>query len=42
MALIEIQVIPSGGTRPEGQPYYFVERAIDVIKDSGLVHEVEP
>ena len=42
MALIEIQVIPSGGTKPEGQPYYFVERAIDVIKASGLEHEVEP
>lgn len=42
MALIEIQVIPRGGETPEGQPYYFVERAIDVIKASGLEHEVEP
>ncbi len=42
MALVEIQVIPSGGARPEGQPYYFVERAIDVLKASGLPYEVEP
>jgi uncharacterized protein (TIGR00106 family) len=42
MALIEIQVIPSGGSPPEDQPYYFVERAIEVIKASGLKYEVEP
>jgi hypothetical protein len=30
MALIEIQVIPSGSAPPD-QPYYFVERAIEVI-----------
>lgn len=42
MALVEIQVIPRGGTPPPGEPYYFVERAIDVIKASGLEYEVEP
>jgi uncharacterized protein (TIGR00106 family) len=42
MALIEIQVIASGGSPPEGQPYYFVDRAIEAIKDSGLKYEVEP
>jgi uncharacterized protein (TIGR00106 family) len=42
MTLIEIQVLPSGGQAPPGQPYYFVERAIDVIKASGLKYEVEP
>lgn len=42
MALIEIQVIPRGGTPPEGQPYYYVDRAIDAIKQSGLEYEVEP
>lgn len=42
MALIEIQVIPSGGRAPDDQPYYFVDRAIDVIKASGLKYEVEP
>jgi len=42
MALIEIQVMPSGGQKPPDQPYYFVERAIDVIKTSGLRYEVEP
>ena len=42
MTLIEIQVIPSGGNPPKGQPYYFVDRAIEVIKASGLKYEVEP
>jgi uncharacterized protein YqgV (UPF0045/DUF77 family) len=42
MVLIEIQVIPSGGSPPQDQPYYFVERAIEVIKASGLKYEVEP
>jgi len=42
MALIEIQVIPSGGQAPSSQPYYFVDKAIDVIKASGLKYEVEP
>jgi len=42
MALIEIQVLPRGGAAPPDQPYYFVERAIDVIKSSGLKYEVEP
>jgi uncharacterized protein (TIGR00106 family) len=42
VALVEIQVMPSGGERPADQPYYFVDRAIDVIKASGLRYEVEP
>jgi uncharacterized protein (TIGR00106 family) len=42
MALVEIQVIPSGGRPPADQPYYFVDRAIEVIKASGLKYEVEP
>jgi uncharacterized protein (TIGR00106 family) len=42
MALVEIQVIPSGGRAPADQPYYFVDRAIEVIKASGLKYEVEP
>ncbi len=42
MALIEIQVIPGGGHPPDGQPYYFVDRAIDAIRASGLPYEVEP
>ena len=42
MALVEIQVMPRGGVQPVDQPYYFVERALDVIKESGLRYEVEP
>jgi uncharacterized protein (TIGR00106 family) len=42
VALIEIQVMPRGGHPPADEPYYFVERALDVIKASGLKFEVEP
>ena len=42
MALVEIQVLPRGGAAPPDQPDYYVERAIDVIKASGLEYEVEP
>ena len=42
MALLEIQVIPRSGEAPPGEPYYFVDRAIAKIRESGLPFEVEP
>jgi uncharacterized protein YqgV (UPF0045/DUF77 family) len=42
LTLVDSQENPRGGTPPADQPYYYVERALDVIKTSGLAYEVEP